>query len=123
MSLQPKSVSEVPTETARVARAAFRKGNPYLRFRDEFGSLFTDQDFVQLYPSRGQPALSPGQLALVTLVQFTENLTDRQMADQVRARIDLKYLLNLELTDTGFDFSVLSELAQCQGRCRLAQWP
>ena len=46
----------------------------------------------------------------MTLVQFTENLTDRQMADQVRARIDLKYLLNLELTDTGFDFSVLSEL-------------
>ena len=109
MSLQPKSVSEVPVETARVARAAFRKGNPYLRFRDEFGALFADQDFVQLYPSRGQPALSPGQLALVTLVQFTENLTDRQMADQVRARIDLKYLLNLELTDTGFDFSVLSE--------------
>lgn len=109
MSLQPKSVSEVPAETARVARAAFRKGNPYLRFRDEFGSLFTDQDFVQLYPRRGQPAFSPSQLALVTLVQFAENLTDRQMADQVRARIDLKYLLNLELTDTGFDFSVLSE--------------
>lgn len=109
MSLQPKSVSEVPAETARVARVAFRKGNPYLRFRDEFGTLFTDQDFVQLYPSRGQPALSPGQLALVTLVQFTENLTDRQMADQVRARIDLKYLLNMELTDIGFDFSVLSE--------------
>ncbi|MFW8628499.1 IS1182 family transposase [Deinococcus sp. ME38] len=109
MSLQPKSVSEVPAETARVARAAFRKGNPYLRFRDEFGSLFTDHDFVQLYPRRGQPASSPSQLALVTLVQFAENLTDRQMADQVRARIDLKYLLNLELTDTGFDFSVLSE--------------
>ncbi|MCD0168969.1 transposase [Deinococcus sp. 23YEL01] len=109
MSLQPKSVSEVPAETARVARAAFRKGNPYLRFRDEFGSLFTDQDFVQLYPRRGQPAFSPSQLALVTLVQFAENLTDRRMADQVRARIDLKYLLNLELTDTGFDFSVLSE--------------
>ena len=109
MSLQPKSVSEVPAETVRIARAAFRRGNPYLRFRDEFSTLFTDQDFVQLYPNRGRPALSPGQLALVTLVQFTENLTDRQMADQVRARIDLKYLLNLELTDTGFDFSVLSE--------------
>ena len=90
MSLQPKSVSEVPAETARVARAAFRKGKPYLRLRDEFGALFTDQDFVQLYPSRGQPALSTGQLALVTLVQLMENLTDRQMADQVRARIDLK---------------------------------
>lgn len=103
MSLHPKSVSEVPAETARVAHAAFRKGNPYLQFRDEVGTLFTDQDFTQLYPRRGQPALSPGQLALVTLVQFMENLTDRQMANQVRARIDLKYLLNLELTDTGFD--------------------
>jgi len=42
-------------------------------------------------------------------MQFRENLADRQAAEAVRARIDWKYLLSLELTDPGFDFSVLSE--------------
>lgn len=45
---------------------------------------------------------------IVTVLQFAENLTDRQAADAVRGRIDWKYCLGLELTDKGFDFSVLS---------------
>jgi len=53
--------------------------------------------------------LPPWRLALVTVLQFRENLSARQAADAVRARIDWKYLLGLELTDAGFDFSVLSE--------------
>jgi transposase len=53
--------------------------------------------------------LPPWRLALVTIMQFRENLADRQAAEAVRARIDWKYLLGLELTDSGFDFSVLSE--------------
>src|SRR5262245_47811856 len=109
MSLQPKPIPPVPHETVRVARAAFPKGNPYLRLRDELGTVFEDDDFADLYPRRGQPALPPWRLALVTVLQFRENLADRQAADAVRARIDWKYLLGLELTDPGFDFSVLSE--------------
>jgi transposase len=42
-------------------------------------------------------------------LQFAEGLTDRQAADAVRGRIDWKYALGLELTDPGFDYSVLSE--------------
>jgi len=41
-------------------------------------------------------------------MQFREHLADRQAAEAVRARIDWKYLLRLELTDPGCDFSVLS---------------
>jgi transposase len=77
--------------------------------RDELGSLFTDADFLALYPRRGQPAFSPWRLALVTIMQFVENLSDRQAAEAVRARIDWKYALSLELDDPGFDFSLLSE--------------
>jgi transposase len=109
VSLQLRLVPPVPEDTARVARAAFPDGNPYLRLRDELGTLFHDADFADLYPLRGQPALAPWRLALVTVLQFREDLSDRPAADAVRARIDWKYLLGLELTDPGFDASVLSE--------------
>jgi transposase len=109
MSLQASPVSPVPEHTARVAHAAFSKGNSYLRLRDELGTIFRDSDFADLYPKRGQPALPPWRLALVTVLQFRESLSDRRAADAVRARIDWKYLLGLELDDPGFDFSVLSE--------------
>jgi transposase len=109
MSLHPHVIEPVPEDTARVARAAFPKGHPYLTFRDALGTIFQDEDFAALFPASGQPGLSPGRLALVTLLQFRENLADRQAAAAVRARIDWKYLLSLELTDPGFDFSVLSE--------------
>ncbi|HMB07718.1 MAG TPA: transposase, partial [Isosphaeraceae bacterium] len=109
MSLRPNPLPPVPEETARVAHAAFPKGNTYLRLRDELGPLYEDCDFAALFPRRRQPGLPPGLLAMVTLMQFLENLSDRQAADAVRARIDWKYALGLELTDPGFDFSVLSE--------------
>jgi transposase len=109
MSLHSHVIAPVPEDTARVARAAFPKGHPYLTFRDALGTIFQDEDFSALFPAWGQPGLPPWRLALVTIMQFRENLADRQAAEAVRARIDWKYLLSLELTDPGFDFSVLSE--------------
>jgi transposase len=109
MSLHPHVITPVPAETARVARAAFPKGHPYLTFRDALGTIFQDEDFTALFPAWGPPSLPPWRLALVTIMQFRENLADRQTAEAVRARIDWKYLLSLDLTDPGFDFSVLSE--------------
>ena len=109
MSLHPHIVEPVPEETARVAHAAFPKGHPYLTLRDALGTIFQDEDFTALFPAWGQPGLPPWRLALVTIMQFREHLADRQAAEAVRARIDWKYLLSLELTDPGFDFSVLSE--------------
>ena len=46
MSLHPHVITPVPTETARVARAAFPKGQPYLTFRDTLGTIFQDEDFT-----------------------------------------------------------------------------
>ena len=107
MSLKPELILEVPELTKEVARAAFPKGNPYLTLRDKLGTIFEDEDFVDLFPKHGQPALPPWRLALVTIMQFRENLTDRQAAEAVRSRIDWKYLLGYDLTDPGFHFSVL----------------
>ena len=109
MSVRPGQWPAVPDLTAQVARAAFPGGSLAMRVRDELGAWCQDGDFNAAYGTRGRPGLSPAQLAVVTVLQFTENLTDRQAADAVRSRIDWKYCLGLELADPGFDFSVLSE--------------
>ena len=107
--MQPKPWPEVPAATAKVARAAFRKGSLAMRARDELGAWYADADFAAAYGVRGAPGMSPAQLAMVTVLQFAGNLTDRQAADAVRGRLDWKYCLGLALDDEGFDFSVLSE--------------
>ena len=109
MSLHPEQRGEVPEETARVAKACFPKGNRSIRLRDVLGTIFDESEVADLFPHRGQAAEAPWRLALVCLMQSMEDLTDRQAADAVRSRLDIKYLLGLELTDPGFDFSVLSE--------------
>jgi transposase len=109
MSMQPRPWPEVPADTARVARRAFRKGSLAIRVRDELGGWYDDADFAAGFGVRGRPGISPAQLAVVTVLQFAENLTDRQAADAVRGRLDWKYCLGLALEDEGFDFSVLSE--------------
>ena len=109
MCLQPERMGEVPIETARIAALAFPRGTVATRLRDAFAELYRDEDFAALYPKRGQPGLAPWRLALVTVLQFLEHLSDRQAAEAVRARIDWKYALGLELTDPGFHFSVLGE--------------
>lgn len=105
MSLRPRLPGEVPTQTAEMARLAFPKGCLCMRIPEALGPLFADEDFVELFPQRGQPAWPPHQLALVSVLQFVEGLSDRQATAAVRGRIDWKFLLGLELTDPGFDHS------------------
>ncbi|MFL5660341.1 MAG: transposase, partial [Ktedonobacteraceae bacterium] len=112
MSLKPQSIGPIPEETARIARAAYPKGNIYLKLRDVLGTIYEDEQFADLFPQRGQPAEAPWRLALVCVMQFLEGLSDRQAADAVRGRLDWKYLLGLELSDPGFDHSVLVEFRQ-----------
>jgi transposase len=109
MSLKPQTFDPVPDETSRVAKAAFPNGNVYMQMRDAFGTFYADEAFAPLFSHRGQPGAAPACLALVTVMQFAEGLSDRQAANAVRGRIDWKYALGFELTDPGFDASVLSE--------------
>ena len=116
MTLKPNAIPPVPEKTKTVAQAAFPQGNLYMQMRDELGSIYTDDVFIELYSDEGQPGWSPWRLALVTVMQFAENLSDRQAAEAVRARLDWKYALSLELSDPGFHYSILSEF-----RSRLVQ--
>ena len=109
MSLRPQAPPAVPEETRRIARAAFPKGTLCLRIADALGPVYQDSQFAALFPRRGRPAEAPGRLALAVVLQFAENLSDREAAEAVRGRIDWKYALGLALSDPGFDHTVLSE--------------
>lgn len=56
MSMQAQTHNPIPEETQRVARAAFPKGNLYMRMRDEMGDVYQDEQFIELFPGRGQSA-------------------------------------------------------------------
>jgi transposase len=102
MSLPASPCDSIPEQTIQVARAACPKGNPSMRMRDVLGPIYANQTFAALF----------SQLALISVMQFAEGLSDAQAADAVRARIAWKYALALDLRDPGFDASVLSEFRQ-----------
>jgi transposase len=109
MSRHPQATYPIPEDTQRVARAAFPRGNIYMQVADHLGTIYHDAQFAALFPTRGQPAEAPARLALATVLQCAEGLSDRQAADAIRSRMDWKYVLGLDLTDPGFHHTVLSE--------------
>jgi transposase len=115
MALHLQTLPPVPEATAAAVHAAFPKGNLSVELRAEFGALYDDRLFADLYPPVGRPVeVAPRRLALVMIMQYIEGLTDRQAADAVRRCMDWKYALSLELTDSGFDFTLFHDF-----RCRL----
>src|SRR5437879_2910556 len=116
MTLHAQNAFIIPEETVRVAHAAYPHGNTLMKLRDVLGTIYQDQSFAHLFPHNGRPVEAPWRLALITVLQFLEELPDRQAADAARGRIDWKYLLGLPLTDPGFDATVL-----CEFRKRLVQ--
>ena len=112
MSVRPRLGVEVPELTARVARAANPAGTTAMQLRDRLDGLWDDEDFAGWYPRDGRPGISPAQLAMVSVLQFLLDLSDRDAAEAVRCRIDFKYALGLDLDDPGFHFSVLGDFRE-----------
>jgi transposase len=109
MTCEPTLWYVIPDATVHAAQRAFPKGNLYMTMHDVLGPLFTNPDFADLYPARGRPAEAPARLALVLVLREIEQLSDVQAAEAVRARIDWKYALALDLDDPGFDDSILTD--------------
>ena len=113
MSLRPEPLPPIPDVTAAAVRAAFPKGNLYVDLRTEFGTLYEDQLFADLYPPEGRPVeVAPWRLALVVVMQYIEGLTDRQAADAVRRCMDWQYALSLDVHAPGFDFTLWHDFRQ-----------
>ena len=112
MCVQPASWPEPDPRIAAAIAAKYpgRRPRPLaVQVRDRLGQWLGDEQFAAAFGIRGRPGWSPSRLALVTVLQRAENLTDRTAAEAVRTRIDWQYLLGLGLDDPGFDHTVLPE--------------
>ncbi len=112
MSVQPQRWPQPAPEIAAAVAVMYRgkRERPLpVMVRDQLGEWLADEQFAGAYGRRGKPGWPPSRLALVTVFQMAEDLTDRQAAEAVRTRIDWKYALGLDLADPGFDDSILSE--------------
>lgn len=76
MSLQRDPIGPIPAK--RLAHAAFPKGTLCMRLRDTVGTIYTDDVFIDLFSSTGRPAEAPWRLALVSILHYIEDLSDRQ---------------------------------------------
>ena len=102
----------MPSETERVGQFLLAKDSAYRLVGEKLFETLSEQEFADLYPSEGQPGLSPVILALVTVFQFIEKLPDRQAAEMLRMRLDWKYALHLPLEYEGFNFSVFERISR-----------
>jgi transposase len=110
--MQPAAWPEPDPLVAAAIAAKYQGKRPRplaVLVRDRMGQWLDDEDFAAAFGVRGRPGWSPSRLALVTVLQRAENLTDRQAAEAVRTRIDWQYLLGLAWDDPGFDHTVLAE--------------
>src|SRR5438552_3362811 len=112
MSLKPHGLEPIPEETRLLVQRLIPKGTLVTQLRDALGPIYSDESFASLFAKRGRPAEAPWRLALVTVLQALEGLTDRQAAEAVRTRIDWLYALALPLDDPGFDYSILTDFRQ-----------
>ncbi len=112
MSMKPRGLEPIPDETRLLAHRLSPKGTLVTQVRDALGPIYSDEQFAHLFPKRGRAAEAPWRLALVTVLQAIEGLTDRQAAEAVHTRIDWLYALALPLDDPGFDYSILSDFRQ-----------
>lgn len=75
--------------------------------RDE--EIFRDELFADAYARVGHPSKSPAFLSKVMVLQFLDNVSDREA--EARARYDLRWkkALGVGLAEAGFDYSTLSK--------------
>src|SRR6266446_5763114 len=112
MSLKSPGLEPIPEETRRLVKRLCPKGTTVTQLRDALGPIYSDVQFAHLFPKRGRAAEAPWRLALVTVLQANEGLTDRQAAECVRTRINWLYALALPLDDPGFDYTILTDFRQ-----------
>lgn len=89
------------------------KGSIWWHLRHEVAPLLPDEMFSEMYSlDNGRPAISPSMLAIATIIQMHERLSDRRMEEAARYDVRVKYALGLEVDEWGFDYSALNEFRE-----------
>lgn len=110
--MSPIQYPPLPFDTARAAEAVFGREHPYLRMGASLETLWEELDLTAL--GFTDPFLSNSfyPYSFVTILQYWEYLTDRQMSQATRMRLDMKYALHLPLNFPGIQSSILCEFRQ-----------
>jgi transposase len=109
MCLKPQPPRPMPPEMAAWGAKHLAADDLYKLIGDTLYAQYHDEDFADLYPTDGQPGLSPVLLAFVTVFQNLDNLPDRKAAEAVEINLKWKYALHLPFDADSFDASVLCE--------------
>jgi len=113
MAVQQTNIPPIPEETYLAATALYGKGNIYLKMGDQMEQLLSGLQPNPDYPAKGEQTLEAHiRPALLTIIQYIEELTNVQMLEAVRSRFDLKYALHLALNSPGTALSTLCEFHQ-----------
>lgn len=112
MVIEPDIFPPLPKDIAYVADAVLGKGHLYLAIGDRLPDLLAKVDLAPLAPFENASTWTLAFCALVTILQFAENLPDRRAAAASRLRVDWKYVLRLPLAYPGFDPRWLYEFRQ-----------
>jgi hypothetical protein len=102
----------LPTDTARAAESVFGREHPYLKLGDTLVDVWTRLKLSKLGSTDNFLSKSFYPYSLVTILQYWESLTDRQMSQATRTRLDMKYALHLPLNYPGIDPEALCEFRQ-----------
>ena len=89
MSVRFQSLKPIPSRTVAVAKAALGDDNLILKLRDELGTFYQNTDFAELFSHEGQPGICPWRLAMVCVLQYLDNLSDRGAAEAVRTGLKI----------------------------------
>jgi transposase len=99
----------IPAETKRAARAVFHSSNWYIRIGDQLHHVLAGIPSKCLTANGSRPAEFSALLALITIFQIHEHLSDLQAEDAGRMRIDWKYALHLPMFHPGLQAYMLCD--------------
>lgn len=114
MSLVQSFPKEIPLTTRELVEPILSADSVCRLLGEKGGEILGEGSLAGMYSHTGRGGINPVLLSFVLVLQFLENLSDRQAAEMARLRMDWKYALRQELTWSGFDYSSL-----CNFRKRL----
>ena len=102
----------IPVDTARAAEESFGDNHPYIKIGDSLEKILSEVSIMALNVVDAELRDPFWFYAFASILQYWEELTDRQMANATRTRVDIKYALRLPLFFHGINPVMLCKFRQ-----------